>query len=534
MQTWFILLPPLIVLLSAFIFQRLNLSLALGILSGALIASHGNIQASALLALKRLLAQITDPDYLYLYGFLLLIGTFIVLISKAGGAYAFGKAITHHLRSKRSVETSSLILSTGLFLDDYLSTLTVGYIMRPLTDAWHIPRAKLAYLVHSLSGPLVIMAPVSSWVAMLTSQIESSGISTTDPFARIVADPYFTFLNTIPYIFYSLLTVITAWVIVRYRISYGPMGTQEKIARETHNLFGGKTPLIQKFHPEEHPHATYWDLILPLGFLVLLVFSSILWVGDFSLFGGHNSLLMALKNNTNTFFALCLASAITVIGTFIFAIMRKTIQTSDISAIIRQGVSLMQGAIIMVILASTLGALLKLDLQIGTVVAQSLGTVLVPWTLPALFFIISTIISTMTGSSWGTIAIMLPSTMQLLSSLNSFNLNGSPQDSAILLAILGAIFSGSVCGDHISPLSETTIMASTSSGAYPLDHAITQLFYAIPVIIGTLVGFITIGVTYSRMSPMVSYGISAMIGLVVNLLIVFLLNYRYKEKKGIL
>lgn len=509
-----VLFPPLLVLIVAFMVRRLNPALIIGIISATIIASDFSLVPTLQLTCMRLISQLMDPDYLYLYGFLFTIGTLIVLLSKTGGATAFAHAITKHLRSKRSVETSSLLLSSILFIDDYLSSLTVGYVMRPLTDKFSIPRAKLAFLVHSLSGPLVILAPISSWVAMITSQLDLAGINSQDTTARINADPFFIYLYSIPFIFYSILLIISVWFIVRKQISFGPMHTQELIAKNDGNLFGGKAQLVQTLEHEENPRASVWDLLFPLLLLITTSFSAILYVGGFWFFGGHNSLITALKNNKQTFFALFIAGIITLVSSIVFAFLRKSITIAGMKRIFADGIQLMYSAVVMVFLASTFGLILKLDLQVGSYVAQTFIGALAPAFLPAMFFIISLMVATLTGSSWGTIAIMLPGTIQMLSMVLNLPLGTAPEHIAILFPVLGAIFSGAVCGDHISPISETTIMAATSSGSYPLDHAYTQFFYALPAILASVLAFLVAGTlasygTFTMLFAALSVGISS-------------------------
>lgn len=522
MPSSIVLLPPLLVLMCAFITRRLNISLALGIISSALIASEFNIKQTAYLLGSRIIHQLTDADYLYLYAFLLLIGMLIFLINKTGGATGFAHAITKHIRSKRAAEMSSLLLSCALFIDDYLSNLTVGYVMRPLTDTFKIPRVKLAFLVHSLSGPLVILMPVTSWVAMITSQLNLAGIGVNEAFVRIIADPFFIYINTIPYIFYSLVLIAAVFFIVRKKISFGPMAQQELYARTTGNLFGGKKELNDPLH-EAPLNGSLLDLIFPLGFLLTSVFLSILYAGGFSWLGGTRTLLQALQNNTNTFCALFVSALITLVCSYFFGLVRNKINHSDARSIIASGIKLMWGAVLMVLLASTLGTMFKTDLQVGAYIASSIARALPLALLPASIFIVSTIIATVTGSSWGTIAIMTPVTIQMLTTLLQLTDPVTPEQIVILLPLLGAVFSGAVCGDHISPISETTIMASTSAGCYPMDHTITQFYYTIPVIISTCIAFVIAGyVCHLGTIATLSYSLGCALTLCLSLL--WLLN----------
>ena len=197
--SWQSLLPPIIVLISAFITKKLNPSLLIGLIAATFIASKYSLPDTLRLTADRLMTQITDVDYLYLYGFLLLIGVIILLLGSTGGASSFARTVEGKIKNRKGVESLSLCLSSLLFIDDYLSSLTVGYIVRPLSDKFKIPRVKLAYLIHSLSGPLVILAPISSWVAMIISQLNSSGIGLdTAEGSKIIADPAGTPISTAP------------------------------------------------------------------------------------------------------------------------------------------------------------------------------------------------------------------------------------------------------------------------------------------------------------------------------------------------
>ncbi len=492
MQSWLVLVPPFFVLGTVLITQSLNRALMIGVLSAACVSTDCSLSKTVSLIAQRCIDQICTIDYLYMYSFLIIIGTLIILLGYTGGARAFANEITKRLRSARSVETASLGISALLFIDDYLSNLTVGYVIRPLTDRFHIPRAKLAFLIHSFSSPLVILVPVSSWVAMITGQLDLAGVSIDNPSARVIADPFFIYLATIPFIFYSIFMIISVYCIVRMKISYGPMHTQEKIAAQTDNLFGGKNPIAQHLAMHEGSRGTVIDLLLPLALLIFSVFFGLLFMGGYTLFGGTNGFLNALRNNTSTFFVFFVASSFTLLFSIVFFYFRKTLHISHLKTIFAQGFELMRGAIITLFLASLLGTLFKQDLQVGVYLADIIHGTTALHFLPCMIFIISAIVAIITGTSWGTIALMLPITIQLITTLLQTT-SAYPEQIPLLFPLLGAVFSGAVCGDHISPISETTIMASTSAGCYPLDHVYTQFFYALPAIIASLIAFLVAG-----------------------------------------
>lgn len=492
--TWLSIIPPLLVLISAFISRRLNLSLILGIACAALIATSASLGQAGSLMFTRVHDQVTDIENLQTYAFLILISVLIVLISTTGGVIAFGRAITSRLKSAKMVQTSSLLLSMCLFIDDYLSNLTVGYVIRPLTDEYKIPRAKLAFLVHSLSGPLVILAPISSWVAYITGQLDQAGVTPLPTeTTTIIAEPFFIYLQTLPYVFYSFAIIASAWFIVRAGISYGAMTRHETLAATTGNLFGGKKPLQESLTPESTDHGTLADFLLPLTTLIGSTIIGILYAGSFHLLGGTNSLIQALKSNTQTPLILLASVLFTLTITILRALLKRQLSLANLARIAKDGFLLMYPAVVMVVLASTLGALLREDLHTGVYLAQTLlGSMSVVF-LPVCFFGMATIMALVTGSSWGTIALLVPIGIQMLMSVTGVATPVTPEALPLLFPLLGAIFSGAVCGDHISPISETTIMAATSSGCYPIDHAQTQFPYAVPAIIGAATAFILSG-----------------------------------------
>lgn len=529
MQTnWLVILPPCIVLITAFITRHLNASLLLGLLVAAGIATQGNIPALIMHLGTRLYEHITSLDSMYLYGFLLAISILIVLLDKTGGAKGFAHALTKHLRSKRMVETSTILMSLSLFIDDYLSTLNVGYVMRPLSDKFNIPRVKLAFLVHSLSGLLVILMPISSWVAMITGQLDQAGVSPLiTSTTAIIGDPFSIYVQSIPFIFYSLFMVASVWFIVRASISFGPMHTQEVIAETTHNLFGGKEPLTVHTEEEENPESgSLSDLVLPLAILVGSIICGILYAGGFYLFGGPHSFVQALQHNHYTGLILFIASIVTILFTIALTKAQNKIDLSQLPTIGREGYQLIYSAIIMLILVSTLGTILREDLHTGDYIASHLLGSLPIALLPFMVFMVAACSSIITGSSWGTITLLVPIALPILTTYTHQAAPLTPDQLPLLFPLLGAIFAGSVCGDHISPLSQTTVMAAASSGAYVLDHVKTQLPYALPAMGCAALSFIIAGYTCS-------YGIltcwlaSLIPGLLLTLALLYLLH-RYK------
>lgn len=496
-NSWLVLLPPFIVLLSAFITKKLNLSLAIGIISGAIISTNFSLLDSFRVCSMRLWETLIDPDNIYMLAFLFIISVIVAFLNRTGAANAFAKILTKRLTTPKSAETASILLSFSLFIDDYLSNLTVGYVMRPITDRLVIPRAKLAFLVHSLTSPLIILAPISSWVAAITAALDQAGINAqTNASTKIIADPFFVYLEAIPYIFYSFLTIASVCFIVLARISFGPMHTHEQIAKKTGNLFGGKEPILEKTI-ESHPDGSIIDLLVPLITLIGSVIIGSLWAGGYRMFGGEYGFVDAFKHIQQFSFILFIAGIISLSISFITALSRHKIKLQNITNLIFEGYDLIYSALFMVFLALTLGKILRLDLMTGDYLANLLHGSLPISLLPLAFYVIGTITSLLTGSAWGTMMILVPIAIPMLITFSQVQVPTSPESLLLLAPILGAIFSGSVCGNHLSPISETTILASQSSGCYPLDHAQTQFPYAIPAIICSAVGFLLTGLLSS-------------------------------------
>lgn len=498
-QSWIVLLPPTLVLLFTAITKRLNLAFILSIIIAGLIATHGSIISTTHLIWTRSQNQFVDIDYIYLYIFLLSIGVFIVLLDKTGGARAFAHRFTRHIRTAKAAESASLIVSAVLFIDDYLSNLTVGYVMRPITDKFHIPRAKLAYLVHSISIPLIILMPISSWVAMLIGEISKAGIMPTttsqaSSFSniKIIADPFFIFLATIPFIFYSYFALASVLIVIYKRISFGPMHTAELIASNTGNLFGNEK--VNNKNPEHQTqdnkiHPSLIDFCIPLCILIITFIVKILYSGNYYLLGGNNSFIEAFKNNDQSFLAICLAGLAALASGLLLALPRKKITTQELPTLITEGIDMMLPSVIMLILASILGSIVRYDLQTGSYLANILGSAIPASLIPVMFFVVAAITAFFMGTSWGTIILLLPMATPIITSFSSATLPTSPELVPLLFPVFGAIFSGATCGDQLSPISQTSLMASTSSGIHPMTHAKTQVPYAIPAIIAAICAF---------------------------------------------
>lgn len=489
MSNWLSLVPPVLVILTAVATKRTKASLLMGIAAAVLIASYGSPAQSVLLAVSSLKTTLIDHDNLSMFLFLFGLGVLVALLNQTGGAAAFGKMITHRLKDQRSVETSCLLLSTSCFFDDYFNTLSVGCIMQPLADKFSIARSKMAYLIDSLAAPLAILIPVTSWVAVISRELGQFCSETGSGFLFEI-DPYYAYICSAPFIFYSILTIMACWFIVRARISFGAMGRHERIAQEEGNLFGGKSPLGKKVILEEpSSNASAFDFFFPIVVLFCSIIGMVLHTGNYHISSGFKGILHAVQHS-DIFSALFIGGTITLVISIVSSLLRKTIRPTQVPALVLSGCSLMLPAIATLYLAWTLSSLMKGHLHTGEYLASVFIGSTALALLPATLFIASLITAITTGSSWAAVSIIIPIALPMLHGLTH---GDTTTGLALLFPIVGAILSGSVAGDHLSPLSDTTIMAATSSGAYLLDHAHTQLVYGLPVIFATGGAFLISG-----------------------------------------
>jgi len=515
---WLVLTPPIIVLIIAFITKRLNPALITGIICAALIAMDFNIIASVKLTGFGFWIKITEVDTWLIYSFLIMLGTVVSLVIKTGGAAAFTTFASKKLKTKKQAETTSLLFSLSLFIDDYLSNSTVGYVMRPLTDKFKVARAKLAFMVHSIATPLVAIAPVSGWSGMIAQRLAEAKIApaATAAGVSILADPYLLYVKSIPFIFYSFLMLISVIFVVRKRISYGPMHHHEIIAEKTGNLTGGNKDEAPSIGDSHNKTGTLADLFVPLFTLAGTMTICTLFLGK-------------IITNPSSFLALFIAGAITVVVSFLFSITRNKIKTTDIKKLFFDGFKLMKDPIIMLFLASILGMFIQENLLTGHFLADLLVGSINLALIPLMLFLVSAAIAIATGTSWGTIAIMMPIAIPMVIKLSQASLPAAASSIALLLPTIGAVLSGAVCGDHISPVSETTVMASSSAGSTPVVHAVTQFFYALPAVLCSCLAFLLSGYLIGH-GNFISCAISFSISLVLCLAILYILGRINKKK----
>lgn len=541
MPEWIVILPPFLVLVVALTTRSVLTALFTGILTSALLATHFSVPATVQLIMQRLYKETHIQnifwggplDHIYTLSFLLILGIIIALITHSGGISAYINYIKPKIKSARAAQTVSLLLSCCFFIDDYLNSLVVGNIMRPITDHFKIPRVKLAFLLAAMSAPLCVLIPASSWVAMTLVNLQASGITdainTTGQLVAIQADPLHVYIRILPYLFYPLFLIFSAWLIVRSNISYAGMFRQEQLALTTGNLFGNKPPLHITSYQSLVTDQSLFDFFAPMAIFVTTVAGTLLYTGKWVLLGGSRSLLGALQE-ANIFFALLFASSVTLICALLLAALRRKISLVTFKHLIIDGWKLMRNSLLVLLFAWTLGSLLQHDLKTGQYVAHVLLNALPTWLLPVSVFITALLISASIGSAWGTIVIMLPLIIPTVA------LTAGQQQTPLLLhqvtllfPVVANVLAGAIAGGHISPISDATVMTATSASSYHLDHVATQLWYVFPAIVGTLVASVCTGLLHSY-SPVVLLGFSFSSGLLVTISLLYLFNYFLKPR----
>lgn len=501
---WLVLLPPVIVLTLALVTKNVIISLLSGIFAACLIATNCHGGDTLILMLKQIYQQTDIPNllslngeygHLYTAGFLIVLGILIQLMTHSGGMHAYTTAISKVIHKARSVQLTSLGISSTFFLDDYFNTYTAGAIMRPLFDKFSIPRAKLAFLLNSMSGPLCLLVPASSWVAFILGQFASNGLSAdAQGNPLILADPFSVYIQMIPYLFYPILIIFSAWFIVYRPLSFGTMRSFEKTATETGNLFGGKTPLHQQ-EPEIKSLATHTGSLslffIPLGTFLVGVPLTALRAAGWSPFGSDVHWYQAFQSAKVINIALFHASVLALVAMLAYLILKRIFPLRRYGNIVISGINLVKSSLILLLLTWTFGEILQSELHTGNYVAALVMSYVPLFIIPCALFVVSTLVSAGTGSSWGTVSIMLPICIPTLALLTGHT-PALTHEIPLLLPSIGAILSGIVAGSHISPISDATIVASNSVQCYHIDHVQTQASYSLPALIATALGFLLV------------------------------------------
>lgn len=495
------LLPPLIAIICAFISKDVIVSLCLGVLSGLLIINNYDI-FSAVLAFADLLAKLVGDSWnVRILMFCAMLGALVAMLSATGAASAFGQWASTKVRSRRGAGLMSFVFGIFIFIDDYFNSLAVGTIMRPISDKMRVCRAKLAYILDSTAAPVCIIAPISSWVVTVMSALDK-----TYGFEKLNMTPFEFFIHSIIYNLYAISTLIFVLYIIISGRDFGPMAKAQALATNSGKLFNEHKYGACAAHlsEEKNERAKPIDMLLPL---ILLVLSAVIFfplstylasidgekVTTLAQAYASMSLSDAFKN-TDASVALFYAITWTILLSYIYFIARGLLSLSKASASLELGIKSMVPALIILALAWCLGTIIKAapsdgGLGLGFFLSEIFkdASYLVAF-LPLAMFIISAIMAFATGTSWGTFAIMIPLAMPIILAL----MDGADYDQTLTMTLMSiaAVLSGAVLGDHISIISDTTILSSTGAGCPHLEHVGTQMPYALFVAIACAAGFL--------------------------------------------
>ena len=472
--TFWALVPPIIAITLALITKEAYSSLFIGITVGALFAQNFSpIGALDMIVNDGLVAAIADNAGIFL--FLVLLGIIVALVNAAGGSAAFGRWASQNIKTKVGASLATFVLGILIFIDDYFNCLTVGSVMRPVTDSHRISRPKLAYLIDATAAPVCMIAPISSWAAAVSSTAEGldTGISGIQ-----------LFIKAIPYNLYSLLTFVFIIALSVMQFDYGPMKAYERKVRET-----GDLSILENSETETgSPKGKVIDLLLPVLVLIATCTIGMIYVGGFfgvDAWGGTDCAgdFIASFGNTDAFIGLPWGGIIALLFTVIYLVARRVVSFKDAMDCIPKGFNAMISPILILTLAvslkatiTSLGASVYVhDLMEGA--AAALYSM-----LPAVIFVVACVLAFASGTSWGTFGILIPIVTAIF-----------PASSELLIIGISACCAGAVMGDHCSPISDTSIMASAGAQCNHLEHVSTQLPYVLTVACVCVVGFVVAG-----------------------------------------
>ena len=497
-NTFWALLPPIIAIALALITKEVYSSLLVGIITGGLLYANFNLETTMNHVLSGgIVASLSDSYNVGILLFLVILGALVCLMNKAGGSAAFGRWAQTHIKSRVGAQLASILLGCLIFIDDYFNCLTVGSVMRPVTDKHNISRAKLAYIIDATAAPVCIIAPISSWAAAVSGFAEDG-------------QGFSLFTNAIPYNLYAILTIVMMVGLVLMKVDFGPMVRFEKNAIEKGDLFSGKNPYA---NDEEtvNPKGKVLDLILPVIVLIITCALGMVYTGGF--FSGEGISFQQAFSDSDASVGLAIGSAITFIFCVIYFLCRRTIKFRSIMESIPEGFKAMVPAILILTFAWSLKGMTD---SLG---AKEYVKALVKGSaagfqnfLPAIVFLIACGLAFATGTSWGTFGMLIPIVQGVFSMSDPLG-----------IVCISACMAGAVCGDHCSPISDTTIMASAGAQCEHVNHVSTQLPYAITCAAVSFVGYIISGFVPT-------WYISTPIAVVLMLGVLFVIKMNSKKK----
>ena len=498
------LLPPVIAIALALATKEVYSSLFIGILVGGVLYAVPGC-AGPLAGFEGTLRHVfedgvvgvlSDSYNVGILVFLVILGIMVCLMNRAGGSAAFGRWAAQNIKTRVGAQLATVVLGVLIFIDDYFNCLTVGSVMRPLTDKHRISRAKLAYLIDATAAPVCIIAPVSSWAAAVASYAaDGQGL--------------LLFIRAIPYNFYALFTVVMMVGMILLGVEFGPMAKHEKTAIETGDLFSGANPYTGVNEDTAESKGQVVDLVFPIAVLIIACIVGMLYSGNFFVPGdeGYMSIVTAFSNSDASV-GLMLGSAVGLVITMLFYLARRVLKFTEMMDFIPEGFKAMVPAILILTFAWTLKTMtdsLGAAQFVEGVVKGSAGAF--QMFLPALVFLVGCLLAFATGTSWGTFGILIPITQGVF-----------PADNPLSIICIAACMAGAVCGDHCSPISDTTIMASAGAQSDHVNHVSTQLPYAMTAAGISFVCYIFAGLLAAAGLPgviMLPVGALATVGLLL-------------------
>ena len=481
--TFWALVPPLVAIILALITKEVYSSLFIGIVIAGLF--YGNIFQAGFSAERSILhifedglvGVLSDSYNVGILIFLVVLGVMVSLMNKAGGSAAFGEWASEHIKTRIGAQLSAILLGILIFIDDYFNCLTVGSVMRPVTDRHNVSRAKLAYLIDATAAPVCIIAPISSWAAAVTGFVEGE-------------DGFGIFIKAIPYNYYALFTIAAMLLLVVLKVDFGPMATHEANAAKGDLYTTEDRPYANAQQDVIKGKGKVIDLVFPIIVLIICCIIGMIYTGGF--FSGKG--FVEAFSNSDASIGLMLGSFFALVITIVFYSVRRVLQFTERCNSIPDGFKAMVPAILILTFAWTLKAMTD-SLGAKEYVSGIVGGISGPLIglLPAIVFIVGAFLAFATGTSWGTFGILIPIVVNTFSGSNH----------TMMIISISACMAGAVCGDHCSPISDTTIMASAGAQCNHMNHVSTQLPYVVVVAVISCLTYVIAGFVQNPVVPLV-------------------------------
>ena len=487
--TFWALIPPVVAIVLALITKEVYSSLFIGIVIGGLFYSGFQFELTVTHVFQDGIVGVLSDSYnVGILVFLVVLGIMVCMMNKAGGSAAFGRWASEHIKSRVGAQLATVALGVLIFIDDYFNCLTVGSVMRPVTDKHNVSRAKLSYLIDATAAPVCIIAPISSWAAAVTGFVEGE-------------DGFSIFIRAIPYNYYALLTIVMMITIIVLNIDYGQMRLHEENALKGDLYTTPDRPYANTEEEVADSKGSVIDLVFPIIVLIICCVIGMIYTGGF--FSGAG--FVEAFSGSDASVGLMLGSFFAFLITIVFYALRKVLKFSESMACVPEGFKAMVPAILILTFAWTLKAMTD-SLGAAEYVAEMMKTAAggLVSLLPAIIFLVGCFLAFATGTSWGTFGILIPIVVAVFAGTNE----------NMMIMSISACMAGAVCGDHCSPISDTTIMASAGAQCNHVNHVSTQLPYAVTA---AAVSFVTYAIAGFIRNPFICLpiGIVLMVGTLV-------------------